>query len=89
MQSGGKYDGSFDRNNYKSIPLPRVVKLQSLIRGFLARLKVKSVYGYEMSRGLLMRGTMNAPMDRERLEEQKARVLAIRAQLPEFEYGLY
>jgi hypothetical protein len=36
-----------------------------------------------------MQGTMNAPIDRERLEEQKARVLAIRAQLPEFEYGLY
>ena len=40
-----------------------------------------------MSHGLLMRGTVNIEMDPEQLEEQRARVQAIRENLPEFEYG--
>lgn len=40
-----------------------------------------------MSHGLLMRGTVHIEMDPDKLEEQRARVQAIREQLPEFEYG--
>lgn len=40
-----------------------------------------------MSHGLLMRGTVHIEMDPEKLEEQRARVQAIRQNLPEFEYG--
>ena len=48
---------------------------------------VKKIYGFEMSHGLLMRGTVHIEMDPEKLEEQRARVQAIRENLPEFEYG--
>ena len=48
---------------------------------------VKKIYGFEMSHGLLMRGTVHIEMDPDKLEEQRARVQAIREQLPEFEYG--
>jgi len=34
-----------------------------------------------------MRGTVHIEMDPEKLEEQRARVQAIREHLPEFEYG--
>ena len=40
-----------------------------------------------MSHGLLMRGTVHIEMDPDKLEEQRARVQAIREQLPEFENG--
>jgi hypothetical protein len=58
-----------------------------MIRGFLTRRMVKKIYGFEMSHGLLMRGTVHIEMDPEKLEEQRARVQAIRENLPEFEYG--
>jgi hypothetical protein len=57
---------------------------------------VRKIYGFEMSHGLLMRGTVHIEMDPEKLklcshldllEEQRARVQAIRENLPEFEYG--
>ena len=43
--------------------------MQSLIRGFLTRRMVKKIYGFEMSHGLLMRGTVHIEMDPEKLEE--------------------
>ena len=58
-----------------------------MIRGFLTRRMIKKIYGFEMSHGLLMRGTVHIEMDPEKLEEQRARVQAIRENLPEFEYG--
>ena len=73
----------------KGIPIFTVIKAQALMRGFLARRWVKKVYGYEMSRGLMMRGSVHIEMDPQKLEAQRARVQAIREQLPEFEYGLY
>jgi len=48
---------------------------------------IKKIYGFEMSHGLLMRGTVHIEMDPEKLEEQRAKVQAIRVNLPEFEYG--
>ena len=69
--------------------LATVIKAQALMRGFLARRRVKKVYGYEMSRGLMMRGTIHIEMDPQKLEAQRARVQRIREQLPEFEYALY
>jgi hypothetical protein len=73
----------------KGIPILTVIKAQALMRGFLARRRVKKVYGYEMSRGLMMRGTVHIEMDPQKLEAQRARVQQIREQLPEFEYALY
>jgi hypothetical protein len=69
------------------IPLSTVIHVQAMIRGFLTRRMVKKIYGFEMSHGLLMRGTVHIEMDPEKLEEQRARVQAIREELPEFEYG--
>ena len=40
-----------------------------MIRGFLARRKVRRIYGYEMTHGLLNRGTVHIEMDPEKLEE--------------------
>jgi hypothetical protein len=62
----------------KGIPISTVIKAQSLMRGFLARRRVKKVYGYEMSRGLMMRGSVHIEMDPQKLEAQRARVQAIR-----------
>ena len=61
--------------------------MQSLIRGFVTRRMMKKIYGFEMSQGLLMRGTVHIEMEPEKLEEQRARVQAIREELPEFKYG--
>jgi len=55
-----------DLNN---IPLMTVIKAQALMRGFLTRRMVKKIYGFEMSQGLLMRGTVHIEMDPEKLEE--------------------
>lgn len=71
------------------IPIHLVVKMQSTMRGFLARKRVKKIYGFEMTPGLLNRGTVHIEMDPERLEEQRQRVQTIRERLPEFIYGLY
>jgi hypothetical protein len=40
-----------------------------MIRGFLTRRMMKKIYGFEMSQGLLMRGTVHIEMDPEKLEE--------------------
>ena len=50
-------------------PIYTIIKAQSLIRGFLTRKMVKKIYGFEMSHGLLMRGTVHIEMDPEKLEE--------------------
>ena len=41
------------------------------MRGFLARRKIKHVYGFEMTPGLMNRGTVHIEMDPEKLEEQR------------------
>ena len=46
-----------------------VVKMQAIMRGYLDRKRVKRVHGYEMTPGLLNRGTINIEMDPEKLEE--------------------
>ena len=51
------------------IPLHMVVKMQSMMRGYMARKKVKRVYGFEMTPGLLNRGTIHIEMDPVKLEE--------------------
>ena len=56
------------------IPLHMVVKMQSMMRGYMARKKVKRVYGFEMTPGLLNRGTIHIEMDPVKLEEQRQRV---------------
>ena len=55
-------------------PIYTIIKAQALIRGFLTRKMVKKIYGFELSHGLLMRGTVHIEMDPEKLEEQRARV---------------
>lgn len=85
---GGKYKTqSRQARDINLIPLSTIIRVQSLIRGYLTRKMVKKIYGFEMSQGLLMRGTVHIEMDPEKLEEQRARVQAIRENLPEFEYG--
>ena len=64
-----------------------IVRGQALIRGFLARRRVKKVYGFEMTRGLLH--GYDSEIDAEKLEEQRQRVRAIREQLLDFVYELY
>lgn len=71
------------------LPIPIIVKMQAIMRGYLARKRIKKVYGYEMTPGLLNRGTVHIEMDPEKLEEQRQRVQGIRERLPEFIYGLY
>jgi|TARA_B110000305_G_C19259614_1_gene548865 hypothetical protein len=44
-----------------------IVRAQALIRGFIARRRVKKVYGFEMTRGLLYRH--DSEIDAEKLEE--------------------
>jgi len=48
-----------------------IIKAQSLIRGMLARKKVKSIYGYSMTPGLFRRinGNYLIEMDPIKLEE--------------------
>ena len=58
--------------------------MQAVIRGYLTRKMVQKIFGFKMSSGLLMRGTMHIEMDPEKLEEQRARVMAIRDALPPF-----
>ena len=77
----------YNRSDLNSIPITTIVRVQALIRGFLVRKMVKKIYGFEMSQGLMMRGTVHVEMDPEKLEEQRARVQTIRDGLPEFEYG--
>lgn len=51
-----------------------LIKVQAMIRGMLARKKVKAVYGYSMKPGLVGRklpGTVNIEMDPQKLEEQR------------------
>ena len=75
------------KRDLKQIPIHSVIRMQALVKGFLTRRMVKKIYGFEMSQGLLMRGTVHIEMEPEKLEEQRARVQAIRQSLPEFEYG--
>ena len=75
------------KRELKNIPIHMVIKIQALVKGFLTRRMIKQIYGFEMSQGLLMRGTVHIEMEPEKLEEQRARVQAIRESLPEFEYG--
>ena len=65
---------SKSRRDLKAIPIHTVVRMQALIRGFIARRVVKKIYGFEMSQGLLIRGTVHIEMEPEKLEEQRARV---------------
>ena len=67
----GKGKVTIDPKVMATIPLPTVVKMQSIMRGFLARKRIKKVYGYEMTPGLLNRGTVHIEMDPEKLEEQR------------------
>lgn len=55
LQSRGK-GGPLD---LKDIPIATVLKAQSLMRGFLARRRVKKTYGFEMRTGLM--GNRNNP----------------------------
>lgn len=58
----------------KQLPLFAVIKTQAAIRGFIARRRVKRIYGYQMSPGLLNRGTVHVEMDPDKLDEQRYRV---------------
>ena len=51
------------------LPIFTVIKAQAFIRGLLARRRVKRVYGFQMSQGLMNRGTVHIEMDPEKLEE--------------------
>lgn len=57
-----------------AIPIHVVVRMQAVMRGYLARKRVKKIYGFAMTPGLLNRGTVHIEMDPERLEEQRQRV---------------
>ena len=54
----------------KKIPILTVIKAQSLMRGFLARRRVKRLYGFEMRTGLMgNRGNTN--LDPDQLDKQR------------------
>jgi len=57
------------RRDIKKVPVHLVIKMQSLIRGFLIRRIIKRIYGFEMSKGLLLRGTVHIEMEPKKLEE--------------------
>ena len=95
---GGCCSGDANRNEtnlsrkgeLNTVPLAMVIKAQALMRGMLARKRVKRAYGFEISTGLFHRrgGTNLVEMDPVKLEEQRQKVQDIRKQLPSFEYGL-
>ena len=58
--------GSKDR--FEHIPIGTILKFQSIIIGFLARRRVKKLYGFEMTHGLMNRA-VHVEMDPEKLEE--------------------
>ena len=62
-----------------------------MMRGFLARRKVKSLYGYEMTHTLFSKrpGTVPVQMDPAVLEEQRQQVQRLRSSLKPFEYGTF
>ena len=62
------------KDKYDHVPIATVLKFQAIIRGFLARRRVKKLYGFEMTHGLMNRGTVHVEMDPEKLEEQRVRV---------------
>ena len=64
----GKTDEKYTADD---IPIHAVIKMQAIIRGYLERKKIKQMYGYEMTPGLLNRGTVHIEMDPEKLEEQR------------------
>jgi hypothetical protein len=69
----------------RGIPIQLVLKVQALVRGFLARRRIEKIYGFVASPGLLRRGF---DYDPEKLEEQRIRVQRIREELPAFQYGI-
>ena len=71
MRNRSKKDKNFkmDDKVMAGLPISTIVKMQAMMRGFLARKKIKKVYGYEMTPGLLNRGTVHIEMDPEKLEE--------------------
>ena len=75
-------------NDYTTIPIWKIIKCQSLIRGMLARKKVKSIYGWEVSPNLFARRIQDY-IDPVKLEEQRLKVQEIRKQLPPFDYEAY
>ena len=87
LQAKGTSPQTQDLNK---IPIFTVIKAQALLRGFLARRRVKKAYGFEMSRGLIGRNkNAHLNLDPNELEKQRQRVHTIRERLPSFEYGLY
>ena len=52
----------------KDIPLFTVIKFQAIIRGYLARRRVKKIYGFERTPGMLNRGRIHIEMDPEQLQ---------------------
>lgn len=80
---------TIDPKFMQALPIKTVVKIQALFRGFLTRKKIKKIYGFEVTPGLLNRTTILVEMDPEKLDEQRRRVQQIREHLPEFVYGLY
>ena len=62
------------RLSFKGDDMFLLVKCQSMIRGYLARKKVKKIYGFSASPGLINRTTLHIEMDPAKLEEQRMRV---------------
>ena len=81
----GKLDGDFNGD----LPIWTVIKFQAIVRGYLTRKSIKTVYGFQRTPGMLNRGKIRIEMNPEQLEAQKKRVRDIRENLPEFQYGKY
>ena len=69
-----KLPTTMDPKMMSTLPISTVVKIQSLFRGYLTRKKIKKLYDFEMTPGLLNRTTILVEMDPEKLEEQRRRV---------------
>ena len=82
-----KGKGRGNSTDLNSLPIFTVIKAQALMRGFLARRRVKKLYGFEMRTGL-MAGSGKS-LNADELAVQRQRVVLIREKLPTFEYGLY
>lgn len=64
-----KLPATMDPKMMSTLPINMVIKIQSLFRGYLTRKKIKKIYGFEMTPGLLNRTTILVEMDPEKLEE--------------------
>ena len=71
------------RKQQDKLSIQSVVKMQSLVRGFLARKRLQKVYGLRHKR----KPASKIEMDPIKVQQQRYKVQLIRESLPDFVFG--